>query len=124
MAAASRASPACAFFAASISRLVTPLIAETTATQPFSFAALAIICAALAMQAASPTDVPPNFITCKRAFIPSQLHRGFDSPVRYKPHHSDHNVEDERDPWARVRQQNRQCVDQIGRASCREREKI
>ena len=69
MAAASRASPASAFFAASINRLVTPLIAETTATQPPSFAAFAIIWAVLAMHDASPTDVPPNFITCKRAFI-------------------------------------------------------
>jgi hypothetical protein len=61
--------PACAFFAASINRFVTPLMAETTAMQPLSFAAFAIICAVLAMQAASPTDVPPNFITCSRGFI-------------------------------------------------------
>jgi hypothetical protein len=37
--------------------------------QPLSFAAFAIICAVLAMQAASPTDVPPNFMTWSRGFI-------------------------------------------------------
>jgi hypothetical protein len=38
--------------------------------QGFSFAAFAIICAVLAIHDASPTDVPPNFITCSRGFIP------------------------------------------------------
>jgi hypothetical protein len=37
--------------------------------QGFCFAAWAIICAVLAMQSASPTEVPPNFITCSRGFI-------------------------------------------------------
>jgi hypothetical protein len=46
-------------------------MAETTATQPLSVAAFAIICAVLAMHDASPTDVPPNFITCSRGFISS-----------------------------------------------------
>jgi len=70
-AAASPAFPVCAFFAASISRFVTPLIAETTTTQLFSLAACAIICAVRAMHEASPTDVPPNFITCNLGFISS-----------------------------------------------------
>jgi hypothetical protein len=47
---------------------VTPLIAETTETTAFARAASATICAARAMQAASPTEVPPNFITCNFVF--------------------------------------------------------
>src|SRR5208337_1246763 len=50
-------------------RLVTPLMAETTATHGVFRAAAATICAALAMQEASPTEVPPNFMTCKRDFM-------------------------------------------------------
>ena len=49
--------------AESISRFVTPLIADTTTTTRMPFALEATICAARAMQVASPTDVPPNFIT-------------------------------------------------------------
>ena len=45
------------------SLLVTPLIAETTATTGPSREASFTICATRAMQDASPTDVPPNFIT-------------------------------------------------------------
>src|SRR5258708_4752618 len=62
-------SPLPARSAASTNRLVTPLIAETTATTAFSRAACATICAARAMHDASPTDVPPNFITCTCDFI-------------------------------------------------------
>src|SRR5229473_2960790 len=53
----------------SFSALVTPLIAETTAATAFSCAACATICAARVMHEASPTDVPPNFITCTFDFI-------------------------------------------------------
>jgi hypothetical protein len=62
-------SPPAACFAASTSLFVTPLIAETTATTAFSRAACTTICAARAMHAASPKDVPPNFITCNFDFI-------------------------------------------------------
>jgi len=44
-------------------------MAETTATHGTFLAAAATICAALAMHEASPTDVPPNFMTCKRDFM-------------------------------------------------------
>src|ERR1700730_6572175 len=54
-------------------RLVTPLMADTTTTQGFSLAALAMICALRAIHVASPTDVPPNFITCSAEFIPASL---------------------------------------------------
>ena len=57
------ASPASARRAASMSRLVTPLMAETTTTTEPSAAADFTIAAERAMQAASPTEVPPNFIT-------------------------------------------------------------
>jgi hypothetical protein len=55
--------------AASIKRSVTPLIAETTTTTALSRAALAEISAARAMQEASPTDVPPNFMTTSVEFM-------------------------------------------------------
>src|SRR5215472_10544172 len=45
-------------------------MADTTATQRCSLLASTIIFAALAMHDASPTDVPPNFITCSRFSIP------------------------------------------------------
>src|SRR5689334_22184329 len=46
-----------------MSRLVTPLMAETTtATEPLAAADLTIS-AARPIQSASPTEVPPNFIT-------------------------------------------------------------
>jgi hypothetical protein len=54
-------------------RLVTPLIADTTTTQELSLAALATICAVRAIHVASPTDVPPNFITCSAELIPASL---------------------------------------------------
>jgi hypothetical protein len=44
-------------------------MAETTATQRSSRAASTTIFAARLMQDASPTDVPPNFITCNLFFI-------------------------------------------------------
>jgi hypothetical protein len=44
-------------------------MADTTATQPLCRAPSAMIFAVRAMQDASPTDVPPNFITCNRVFI-------------------------------------------------------
>ena len=66
---ASLALPDCAFLAASMRRFVTPLIADTTATQLRPFAPSAMICAVLAIHNASPTDVPPNFITCNCAFM-------------------------------------------------------
>src|SRR5215472_6156543 len=69
MASAAGASPDCAIFAASISRLVTPLMAETTATQFPARARAAMIWAARRIHAASPTEVPPNFMTCKADFI-------------------------------------------------------
>ena len=64
------ASPASAWRAASISRLVTPLMAETTTTTGRDPAAALTISAARRMQLASPTDVPPNFITHKEDFHP------------------------------------------------------
>jgi hypothetical protein len=48
---------------------VTPVIAETTTTTPLSRAACATICAAREMHDASPTEVPPNFITRNLDFI-------------------------------------------------------
>src|SRR5207302_6533872 len=44
-------------------------MAETTATQRNSLAAFTMIFAARVMQDASPTDVPPNFMTCNDFFI-------------------------------------------------------
>jgi len=49
--------------------LVTPLIAETTATMGPSAAAPLTIFATRAMHEASPTDVPPNFITRNGFFM-------------------------------------------------------
>src|SRR5580765_6640563 len=50
-------------------RLVTPLMAETTTATGNCFDALATIVAERRMQEASPTEVPPNFITCSFEFI-------------------------------------------------------
>lgn len=69
IASACACSPASDRVAASISWFVTPLIAETTATIGPSRAASFTICATRAIHAASPTDVPPNFITRKCFFI-------------------------------------------------------
>src|SRR5215469_8020090 len=44
-------------------------MADPTATQRPSAAPLTMICAVRAIQAASPTDVPPNFMTRSRVFI-------------------------------------------------------
>jgi hypothetical protein len=69
MAVAPAAFPAWAVRAASIKRFVTPLMAETTATQRAPCAPAQMICAARAMHSALPTEVPPNFITCNRVVI-------------------------------------------------------
>jgi hypothetical protein len=61
-------SPASEKVAASIKRFVTPVIAETTTTTEDSRAAAAQIWAVRAMQGASPTEVPPNFITTSLDF--------------------------------------------------------
>src|SRR5690348_6971787 len=50
-------------------------MAETTATTALFRDASARIFATRLMQAASPTDVPPNFITCKGLFIFSRIRR-------------------------------------------------
>src|SRR3984957_2138363 len=62
-------SPASARVAASIRRLVTPLIAETTTKIEWSREASFTISHTRAMQDASPTEVPPNFMTCSCFFI-------------------------------------------------------
>src|ERR1700751_1981615 len=62
-------SPASEKVAASIRRFGTPLIADTTTTTESSRAAVAQICAVRAMQEASPTEVPPNFMTTSLDFI-------------------------------------------------------
>jgi hypothetical protein len=49
--------------------LVTPLIADTTVKTSPRLAAEAVISAAARMRAASPTDVPPNFITLRFPLI-------------------------------------------------------
>src|SRR5438445_5613898 len=56
-------SPASDSVAASINRLVTPLMAETTTTTLLSRAPDRMISTTLLMQDASATEVPPNFIT-------------------------------------------------------------
>jgi hypothetical protein len=56
-----------------MSRLVTPPIAETTATTAASLEAAATISAARLIHAASPTDVPPNFITRIVSFVIGEL---------------------------------------------------
>ena len=56
-------SPCSALWEAATSRFVTPDIAETTATTGRWAAVDLTIAAARPMQLASPTDVPPNFIT-------------------------------------------------------------
>src|SRR5215470_11507682 len=49
--------------------MVTPLMADTTTTIELSREAWRTICATRAMQPASPTEVPPNFITRSGLFI-------------------------------------------------------
>src|SRR5215471_2975689 len=86
---AALALPDSAALAASISLLVTPLMAETTATHFPALAVSATICAARAIQAASPTDVPPNFITCRADFMNSRSYSwpaGLEALVQ--PYHS------------------------------------
>ena len=56
-------SPASARWAASISRLVTPLIAETTTTTGLAPPPISRSRPRGAIQSASPTEVPPNFMT-------------------------------------------------------------
>src|SRR5580693_6663930 len=56
-------SPCSALWAAETRRLVTPDMAETTATTGRWAAVERMIAAARAMQLASPTEVPPNFMT-------------------------------------------------------------
>ena len=60
-----------------IASLVTPLIAETTTTTGRCAAAERTMAAARRMQSASPTEVPPNFITWRAGFIfllPDRFH--------------------------------------------------
>ena len=66
---------ASARFAASINLFVTPPIADTTTTIGPSRDASFTICATRPMHAASPTDVPPNFITRNGFFIFSRIRR-------------------------------------------------
>src|ERR1700683_941119 len=75
--------PASARVVAETRRFVTPLIAETTTTTAPSRDASRTIWATRAMQAASPTEVPPNFMTRNDFFIfdkgrPETIGRGLE----------------------------------------------
>src|SRR5690348_8833989 len=69
-----------------MSRLVTPLMAETTTTTEPSDAAVLTIAAAREMQEASPTEVPPNFITQRGAIT--------NAPARELPQNSSDRSEE------------------------------